>query len=166
VQRDSYRGRVITAEADVICDRTTLPDLRSLQQRVLKSKWWERRKDEAIVSAQTYDDGRELPCENYHDLSSMLYTPVGSPQVKLMHALAHEITVYTDEMSAHGPEFCKTFLEITRRFLGQHVRDSLAVAFVEHKVKTRTWSPEAKEAARKRTALRELKAMREELHGA
>lgn len=164
MQRDSYRTRIITAEADVTCEKITLPDLRSLQARVLKSKWWARRKDEASVSAQTYNDGRELPCENYYDLSSMLYGQ-GAAQIKLMHALAHDITVYTDDMSAHGPEFAKTFLEVTRRFLGQHAKDSLNVAFLQHKVKTRTWSPKAKEEARQRTALRELKAMREELHG-
>lgn len=163
MNRDSYRSRVAKAEADVTCEKTTLPDLRALQKRVLTSKWWERRKAEASVAAHHFGDGRELPCENYYDLSSMLYGQ-GAAQIKLMHALAHDITVYTDDMSAHGPEFAKVFLEVTRRFLGQHVKDSLNVAFVQHKVKTRTWSPEAKEEARKRTALRELKAMREELH--
>jgi hypothetical protein len=160
VQRDSYRSRVTAAEMDVTCEKLSLNDLRSLLQRVTKSKWWERRKDEATAGTVVPD---KLPCANVYDLSSMLYGP--APQVKLMHALAHEITVYTDDMSAHGPEFAKTFLEITRRFLGQHVKDSLAVAFVQHKVKTRTWSPEAKQQARQRTALRELKEIRRELHG-
>jgi hypothetical protein len=150
---------VIAAETDVTCEKVTLTDLRSLSQRVQKSKWWERRESEAAVGELV---PRDLACANTYDLSSMLYGP--APQVKLMHALAHEITVYTEDMSAHGPEFAKTFLEITRRFLGQHVKDSLNVAFLQHKVKTRTWSPEAKQQARQRTALRELKEMRKELH--
>jgi hypothetical protein len=141
-------------------------ELRSLQQRVLRSKWWEKNVQGVALGnciRVSPSSSFSQPCCNYDDTGSMTYGEV-SPPLALMHALAHHTVQYTDDMSPHGPEFAKAYLAIVRRFLGQDAKDNLNVAFAQHKVKTRTWSAAAKQEAKQRVALRELKELRRELH--
>lgn len=162
--RDSYRSRVLAAENSVTNQRTTNHELIQMRARILKSKWWEKnRKQISPGGFMIRPNGQfTLPCANYDDTSSMCYGDA-APMLRLMHAMAHHTVDYDDEASAHGPEFAKAYLAIVRRFLGQDARDALYVAFATHKVKTRTWSPEARQAAKQRVAISELKKMAQEL---
>lgn len=163
--RDSFRNRVLVAEASVTWQREDGKTLVALRNRIMRSQWWgKNRKQVSPAGYMIRPSGQfRLPCADYDDTSSLLYGNAW-PSLRLMHAMAHHTVEYDDETSAHGPEFAKAYLGIVRRFLGQEAKDALAVAFATHKVKTRTWSAAAKQDARQRTALRELKKMREELN--
>jgi hypothetical protein len=168
VKRDVYRSRVLNAESELPTRRLSGMDVTHLRDRILKSAWWQKnaRPYKKLVGQHYFptDNGEfAVPCARFDDAGTLLFG-VGSPELRLIHAIAHHLVDYTvPDTGIHGPEFAKAYLMATRRWLGQETRDQLAVAFAKHQVKTRTWSPEARTAAKHRAALRDLKAMREEL---
>lgn len=166
---DRYRNRVIAAEQEVRWTGTAGVDVTRLRQRVLKSAWWTKqcKPTSPLGYLKTTKGEFSIPCANYHDVGALLYGGNGhggSPELRLMHALAHHMTDYTIEGTGpHGPEFARNYLTAAKRWLGQEAKDQLAVAFATHRVKTRTWSPEARAAAKRRIALKELRELSEEL---
>lgn len=100
-----------------------------LSKRIDKSAWWTKRSI---------------------GLPKGVACPIGnssSPLVNHLHYRAHALA-HREEYALHGPEFCREMLNLTERFLDRNHKQSLALAFGRHHVKTQTWSPEAKERAR------------------
>lgn len=170
MKRDNYRNRVFAAEQEVPWQKVSGQEVTQLRNRILKSAWW--KKNAAPTPAGVYGtvvsfkaaNGESFwcHCARHDDTGTLLYGG-GSPMLRLLHALAHHMVDYTLTDDIHGPDFAKAYLTLAKRWLGQDTKDALAVAFAKHRVKTRTWSPEARAAAKHRVALKELKALREEL---
>lgn len=82
------------------------------------------------------------------------------------HALAH-LVPFPEEQGRHGPHFCKAYLYIINRVVGATAKAELQAAMRAHKVKTRTWSPEARsrrsEQAKTENAVSDLLALKAEL---
>jgi hypothetical protein len=170
VKRDNYRNRVAAAEQEVAWQRVGAAEVNNLRNRILKSAWWTKHRQPTrtvgtAVSLKSAAGEFWCHCAHFDDTGSLLYasTGGGSPMLRLLHAMAHHMVDYTLTDDIHGPEFAKAYLMAVKRWLGGETKDQLAVAFAKHKVKTRTWSPEARAAAKHRLALADLKAMREEL---
>lgn len=162
--RDSYRSRVYAAEGAARLPKISVSDLWHLRSRVLKSTWWQKHERTPVFATTLTAGGKRWRtggCLDTQDTGSMLYRP--NPQLRMLHALAHYTVEYGDETQLHGPEFAKAYLAIVQRFIGREAKDDLQVQFATHKVKTRTWSPEAREKARQRFAERDLKSMLDEL---
>lgn len=153
--KDYMRSRVLEAEASVLM--TTPPNnynaLRDLYATVEKSQWYQTR----AVLGEIHD----CRCGDPGDWGGISYKK--NPQLVLLHAFAHNTVEKSEEEIAHGPKFAQAYLAIVKRFLNQDVRDRLNAAFLEYKVKTRTWSPEAKAGAKKRYAKKELSQLLEDL---
>lgn len=155
MSKDYMRSRVIEAEASILLatPSNTYGAIRDLYTRVSASQWYQSRGVRGGI--------HECRCNDPSDWASISYKK--NSQLVLLHAFAHNIVEQTEEPIAHGPKFTQAYLGLVKRFLGQDVRDRLAAAFLEHKVKTRTWSPEAKAGAKKRHATKELAQLLEDL---
>lgn len=161
--KDSYRQRMWVAQDSVRLPKAMdAVELRKLQTRVTRSKWWEARfvNQGRVVASGNYQY-TVGGCMDYDDTAPMSLRH--NPQLRLMHACAHHLVRYNEETSLHGPEFAKAFLTIVQRFLGREVRQELQLAFTTHKVKTRTWNAEARQRAKERYAERDLRSLLEEL---
>lgn len=154
--KDMFRSRVVAAQATVRRPAVGHAELNSLEKRVLKSKWWEAHK----AQHQWGDPRLHQDCADYDSGSCYFYRPA---ELALMHALAHHMVPYEDDTPFHGPEFAKAYLTIVKRWLGAETKASLALAFVEHKVKFRTWSGAAKEKAKQRYTKKDLASLLDEL---
>lgn len=164
VLRDSYRGRVASAEIDVRLPPADFKALVTLRARVLRSQWWGKHEATPAASGTMTAGGRRWAtggCLDHEDIASMIYRK--NPALHLLHALAHYTVAYDETRQLHGPEFARAYLVIVQRFLGREAKEDLMVAFATHKVKTRTWSPAAKEQAKQRYAERDLKSLLAEL---
>lgn len=53
----------------------------------------------------------------------------------VLHELAHSLT--SRRHAAHGPEFCRNYLELVERFLGFEARERLGWEMLKRRVKTR-----------------------------
>jgi hypothetical protein len=170
VKRDNYRNRVAAAENEVAWTRVGSTEVTDLRKRVLKSAWWSKhvqdsRRVGTAISLKSANGEFWCHCANYEDTGNLLYAThgIGSPLLRLLHAFAHHMVDYTLTDDIHGAEFAKAYLAAVKRWLGAEAKDQLNVAFAKHKVKTRTWSPEARAAAKHRVAMKDLQALREEL---
>lgn len=52
----------------------------------------------------------------------------------ILHELVHWVQ-WHDPVAAHGPEFCRVYLDATREFLGDTRAERLAAAFAAERVK-------------------------------
>lgn len=121
-------------------------------------EWWKRRSIRRGVPGQL---APTIVLDSYrcHQVGSNTikvwapHTPVNSV-LPTLHGLAHAIVGW-DGPHPHGPEFAKMYLELVAHYdkaLGARLKEE----FKNRKIKTRTWSPEAKEAAQRRAASKQL----------
>lgn len=131
--------------------------------RVTRSVWWKKRYTDLVSSrvplAIVTDSN--LGCDIQGRLAGLRVTSglavdavIGvrppASRFDVLHALAHVLT--PRDVALHGSEFCKTFAGLVERFMGKQTKDNLLLLYRAAGVKWRTWSPEAKEAARQRAA--------------
>lgn len=104
--------------------------------------------------------GNRRATANYREIKLPLWSRT---KPVMLHELAH---VYTPKGPWHGWEFCATYLDLVRHFLGKAEHDLLKAAFKKNKVRftaprqksPTTMAPEAREAMLERmTALRAAK---------
>lgn len=82
---------------------------------------------------------------------------------KFLHGLAHLLEPSNEEVAYHSPQFARTYLGLVKRHLGDEAHEILKGAYREKHVKTRTVSPEAREAARERYMARKEENLETEL---
>jgi len=155
--RDSYKARVFEASKAVPARVLTMEQWCILNDKVRDSAWG---KKHIIKNGNIY---RYAPCAGANRDPQARAT-----DMMFCHALAHYMT--PDNVAMHGPEYCRNLLEAVRKWISQEQADLLRKQMVVHKVKLRSWSPEARERAKQRWAERsfggaaeELKAMLAEL---
>lgn len=156
--RDSQVSRVQQAEQKIRTGQAQYQanNLQIKAMRLVASSWY---RDEATKAGKTVSDVRVIT-GTYHRCQPIMngrtiMVNMGqgrSTLIDLTHTMAHVITPYDGTVALHGPEFCKNMLEVAKHLGTQRTRDQIRDVFNEEKVKWRIWSPEAKEAAKKRAA--------------
>lgn len=152
--RDSQRAKVWNALRSVEQGRTlkTWAEVNSYLSIVVKSPWWTKHAPPQWTGVDweaVFEDwGRPAP-------------PV--TELMVLRRLAHR--VQPEDTAWHGVEWVKIFLSLVQRFMGMPKRTVVAAAFRAHGVKMTQWSPEAREAAKRRSAEKELLAMMKALGG-
>lgn len=165
--RDNQFSKILKAEDEYIKQAGIVgqhDDVRLLADRIRRSSWLVKQgADFATLPGVTHTYSRTVCYQNKSTWEFQRLTTVD-----FLHELAHHL-VPTD-VQLHGPEFVKAYLECVRRWLGADEKKRLKGIFLEHRVKTKVYSPEAKErlaqnAAKARASFVEddLKALLEEL---
>jgi hypothetical protein len=75
-----------------------------------------------------------------------------------LHALSHLIVI---ERPYHCPEWAMTYLKMVQQFAPTATSNAVRASFREHKVKTFTWSEDAKAAAKVRAAEKQFRSTAE-----
>lgn len=188
--RDSFRKRVLDSEAKVPCStriREAVDGSGTMQgivPLIVKSRWWQSRLPEidppnrrslVVEWAQTTKCAAERwegpavqnPDGTVHRVEFRSIELARSKEIRVLdvyHALAHHL--HPEDTAWHGPEFCKALLDLVKKF-DPELHPVLVEQFKADKVKTRTWSAEARERAKQRhaakTAVEDLLAMSAEL---
>lgn len=146
--RDFQRSRVYKAErADAFTAYSqevgSIHDVRAYVDKITSSRWWRNRCP--VKSVQVWDGrGTRIAYGGLFCSGSKFGWGISLPRWArthwvILHELAHVITeangYYDDGHPAHGREFCATFLELTRRWIGTDAAKALKQSFKDHKVK-------------------------------
>lgn len=152
--RDTQRTKIFNAEARVLgtFKSETLADLIQFADTVTRSRWWgTRRPDIRKLTMMTTGGnwcGAGWPRTGAPITSDRVEVSVHRrSQLHVLHALAHFLQ--PPESAWHGHEFAQAYLNLAKRWLPES-EPALREAFRFFKVKTTTWSPEAKAAASER----------------
>lgn len=136
--RDSYKARVLEAQANSNPQSTIATQPKQLIDRIIGWKWWENQPRWLWTSQSNYNlyniryayapgchfNQTEYWC--FHRSSrTTIYLPYPNNlyDLDIVHALAHHL--HPDDIQLHGPEFCKAFLNLTLKALGQELHDEL-----------------------------------------
>lgn len=158
-KRDSQRQRVYNAE-DIafpimqawsnygIGDTfTSIHETQAFVDKIAKSAWWKKRTD--IIQVEVSDGrGRRSACAygitylwvggNKAIGFGKIALPKGNRNINsVLHEFAH-LLAHDDDFAAHGPEFCKAYLALVKRFLGKQSHSNLKYGFDRMKVNYRT----------------------------
>jgi hypothetical protein len=156
--RDSYRTRVFAAEDAVrnLVGRAHLPQFNETEARrfvksIELSRYWKARSGPGNSAPGQIDVSYRIAtivCDHAPAPAVAILRPGHNRQDRLglLHALAHHVAP-TDE-TLHGVGFGKAMLELVKQF-APDLHDHVKKAFKDGKVKTRTrtMTPEAKQAA-------------------
>lgn len=166
--RDNQFSKVINAENKFIQQAgifVSEQEMCDLAARIRRSSWL-KKQDVDFQSLPNTLRGTSMTRCYQTDRNRWLFQRPTT--MDLLHELAHHMT--PTDVQLHGPEFVKAYLECVRRWLGADEKKRLKAIFLEHRVKTKVYSPEAKErlaqnAAKARSSFVEddLKALLEEL---
>jgi hypothetical protein len=152
--RDMQRNKIYAAENDLGVQLSwPTPVLHGMADQITRTRWWKSR---TTVKGVTIVDSRSRGCGVWP------WPPSGShcsvelgkdrqSELHLLHALAH--LIQPRDSVWHGPSFAQAYLHLVRRFLPDSY-EPLRTAFREHRVKTQTWSEEARQAASERAIQR------------
>jgi hypothetical protein len=176
--RDSQWGKVRDAIAEVDQGfQIPQAQVQEFVDTVLRSRWYRNRyriahpamarKATGLLMppklSVTYRSDRWQDCEAryYADDHKAIWTPCNSGQspsqpsiLGALHALSHLIVT---EQPAHCPEWAMTYLKMVQQFAPTASFNAMRASFREHRVKTFTWSDDAKAAAKVRAAERQFK---------
>jgi len=145
--RDSQRSKVYKAEREAFanCNATMFREdysLRECQQfadRVAHSKTWAGLPDSPWVTrgsepwTKVYvKDGRGSPRARAR-MNTVMVPTWARNKPTMIHELAHVAT--PGGVGAHGPEFCRNYIALASRFLGERVATELKKAFRRNRVK-------------------------------
>ena len=140
MKNDSRRARVYVAERE-LCQRgfrgVEFPDTYAIRVYVLQvtsSRWWHTRYPNSLVvdvCPVEYGCPRTLIDES--SSIARIFLPRSSYyQLILLHELTH---IVVDLDPPHGSMFCRTYLELVRRFMGDEAWRNLRELFILHRVK-------------------------------
>lgn len=160
--RDNQRTKVLNAEASIRSPQLKQHELQRLANRITKSQWWAKQEVPKVTHFEVYPSDFGHRCNDHRSLadgisrSIPLEHPTQMNTIGLFHRVAHIIheAQYGTDVQLHGPEFTKTMLEVVRRWggSGDDAKKQLLGAYRTHRVKTRVYTPEAKEALKERAA--------------
>ena len=145
--RDSQRKRVYDAEwrIDFSTYGGRLETVEALQHwtnKINNSRWMSgfvtKHSPGIMYRPVTVKDGRSRRRAGAHIYLRTAEIPIPKwcrSKLMILHEMAH---IYTPLYVAwHGQDFCATYLDLTRRWLGKDAHTDLKNAFIESKVKFR-----------------------------
>lgn len=149
--KDMQRNKVYRAEHIVLGKdppQERFADLVVFVNQVTSSRWWGTRVPaiRSIVVGQTAGNHCGFatpPTTARFELSHHRRTGL-----QVLHSLAH--FHQPKDSVLHGPEFAQAFLHLVKQYL-PHLYGPLRSAFTAERIKTSTWSPEARAAAKERS---------------
>lgn len=147
--RDNQRSRVLNAEAEFRktfgLETATRTVLRSLAQRIVRSAWFKKQTFPRRVSTEHMvglEIGYSMRCDQ--DYRTAWRFDNAPTTLDLLHELAHRMQPL--DSALHGPEHCKAMLECVRRWMGEEAKVALLQTYRAHRVKTRVYTPEGRQA--------------------
>lgn len=175
--RDSQWGKVRDAIAEVPQDRLTNAPLQSFVDGVLRSRWYRGRYRLAYPGAAKKSKGLLMPpavriqsrastwqsCEGTsHAMDrALLWTPCTDPRspsqptsLGALHVLSH---LLVREHPLHCPEWAMNYLKMIQQYATTAEYNAMRASFKQHRVKTFTWSDDAKAAAKVRAAEKQFR---------
>jgi hypothetical protein len=166
-QRDSQRKKFWLAFHQISRHQPTIirPDTWRFAETVLDSRWWNAKRPDITKENVIFKtkNGRNLVGTLEMAPAQCWTMPLQERTTKMMilaglcHSLPEPTTAW------HGPEYCRSLLDAIQRFIDDETADELRASFKAHRVKLRSWSLEARDAAKVRYAKKELLAMSEEM---
>jgi len=138
--KDFQRKRVYDADADVSDGKLfTFAGVGLYVQRVLRSKWWQKRCAirEIELSTKTgiwYDADRKSSKRGFIRIAQK---DEGSwTERDIVHELAHVFCKPSkDPDNNHGRHWARAYYDLTRRYRGKQVARELVAAFLKHGVR-------------------------------
>lgn len=143
--RDNQQSRVIKAEAafaKALNNPLSTRQLQTLANRIIRSSWF-RKQGFAFTDIQVFTDDRRRSICHTNPSRGLLEMTLNSQDmnaVGLLHNLAHQMT--PKDVASHGPEYCKAMKECVRRWISPDAKKRLAEIYMEHRVKSRVFTPE------------------------
>lgn len=179
--RDSQWGKIRDAISELdVRPYPTTDELQDFADSVLRSRWYRNRYRLAhpgAVQRAENTGGLLLPprfivqsrsrswqsCKStYYAMDHRaLWTPcsdIRSPsqpsELGCLHVLSHLLVVEEPE---HSPTWAMTFLKVVERYGSEALGEAMRASFKQHRVKTFTWSDDAKAAAKVRAAEKQFR---------
>jgi hypothetical protein len=144
MKRDSQRSKLYTAEEVLRGAPEDRAALDAFIGKVMRSA-----KVKGLVGPRRYRlVGPSAWCTPSWDGDKIVFS--AGQRFEVLHGLAHLVVPGSNEVAFHGPEFCRCYLDLVRRFLGPEQAAVLREAFKVHRVKHRVVSSESRQAARDR----------------
>lgn len=176
--KDMPQRRVLLAEAGLQRTEISQRAAHIAVNRAVGWAWFKRRQP-AIRTVSVEFSGNGICNETVNNLGQATVTlPVKPTMIDVAHHLAHFLAnaYITDapleSQPVHGPGFCRAELDLLRKLTNAETADELKRLFKVHGVKTRTWSPAAKERVKGRpfpgqteAKIEDLQALLDELKG-
>lgn len=181
--RDSQKSKVFKAETVVRGPVLTSAELEALGTRIVKSAWFNKqtgtwpsppnpRYQKMLIYTQTTRCEVEIRTFGKDMTVTGRLGPPYRAAIDVHHLIAHALTqddVRQGRIAWHGPEFCKAMLASVARWEGDDAKKALLAAFRQHKVRSRVYTAEARQAMKDRAgaryALEGLKELHAELSG-
>lgn len=166
--RDSQRSRVENAErafTQHLDNPLSVVQLQTLANRITRSSWF-RKQGFNFTDIQVYvDSNRRTICHARpsNGLLEITLNVVHANAVGLLHEIAHHMPRQDRDGPIHGNEFAKNMLEAVRRWISPEAKKKLARIFLDHKVKSRVYSPEGKERLQATAAKNRSKFVKDDL---
>jgi putative metallohydrolase (TIGR04338 family) len=132
--RDNQRQKVYNAENVVPRGRqfNRVVEITVFVDHMLKTTWWRRNFPD--VKFITVKDGRRRIRPSAYRAERVIKMPKWSRnELIVIHEVAHIVT--PDCYAAHGPEYCRTYLDLVKRFMGLMTCELLRNSFKVHGVK-------------------------------
>lgn len=146
--RDSQRSKVYKAERKALeglpCDELhdlSVQECQEIVDKVVSSRWWQGRYGMMLTPPTVKaGQGARWATARLHEHTIVL--PLWArKQWVILHELAHyavraPLSPYL-KVAAHGPEFCKEYLALVKRWIGPEEAKALKASFKARRVKSR-----------------------------
>jgi len=153
--RDSQLSKVFSAEHSLRSHPLrTRDETAAFALKVTRSAWWKKRFPKAVelwwVDNAEGDGNCWRTDDDRHTMTQCLYVARQGDRLQVLHQFAH--VLQPDDVQLHGVEFMRQYLDLIERFMGRDIKRRFIELCNAAGVKTRGWSPEARERAKQRTA--------------
>lgn len=153
--KDMPQRKVLLAEAD-LRDNTAMPVISQRAAALAVNRavgWaWFKRRRPALTDVTVEFRGNGTCNEQVNNRGiAHIVLPAQPRMVDVAHHLAHFLAnAYINDaplesQPVHGPGFCRAELDLIRKLYNTETAEELKRLFKVHGVKTRTWSPAARE---------------------
>lgn len=170
--RDSQLRKVRAAEKVLSPQSLTGAEVQDLVRRVLRSRWFRNATNQVRTSPSQFGIVVSDTSWCNAEQKGLVIRVPNKSNVGVVHSLTHLVVPPDTTHAWHSPDWCRAYLDMAARFLdstqsafAQNPEPSVALreAFKVQKVKLRTMSPEAREAARQRALNRKGDALEDDL---
>lgn len=118
--RDSQRSKVYEAETLANIESgylKTVDEMQKFVNQIMSSRWWKSRSSiDYITVMPGRGCKRALATYTYTHKAAIKMPKWSRYEICILHELTHHLVHW--ENAAHGREFCRTYLEMIKRFLG------------------------------------------------
>jgi len=143
--KDMQRNKVAAAEKRLPTPTLDSTRVQATVSEVVRSRWWGTRRPDLRTMGIQFGWKQCV----VRPAVPRICLETNPTYLTVMHALAHHLQA--KDTVAHGPEFALVYIHLVSRFVGTIAGADLRAAFKAERVKTSTWSPEARAAAQERS---------------